>query len=272
MAEITQRDGERLIAENIKSKGEYLAFLKHLFAYDFLQKFGSPDKLALEIGFGSGYGASHSSKFFKNLSAVEVDVEAVKYAQEIYKGSNVNFENYNGSKLPYPDNHFDVVYSFQVIEHVPFDKEFLIEAKRVLKPAGNLIITTPNRLYRLKDGEKPRNRFHLREYAPMQLKSLLLECFSQAELVGVKGVGEVHQFELDRVKKGLGKMDPLRFRDHMPESLKKPLRNLINMIRGKYNRAAEESLTLKDQYSLKDYFIEKEDINSTLDLMGICKK
>ncbi|MGE3609192.1 MAG: class I SAM-dependent methyltransferase [Bacteriovoracaceae bacterium] len=272
MSDITQRDGERLIAENIDTKGEYLAFLKHLFAYDYLKEFSRTDGKALEVGFGSGYGTEYASRFFQKVDAVEVDKEAIDYANRKYQLSNVTFQNYDGSRLPFSDNNFDVVYSFQVIEHVPFDKEFLLEAKRVLRPGGKLIITTPNRLYRLKDGQKPLNRFHLREYSPSQLKQLLTSCFDQFILQGVKGVGEVHQYEIDRVKKGLGKWDPFRIRDHIPENLKKPLRNVINSLRGKYNHNLEKDLSFKDKYSLKDYYIEKDDINSTLDLMAICSK
>ncbi len=267
---ITQRDGERLIAENIQSKGEYLAFLKHLFAYDLLKKYKSSDKCALEIGFGSGYGSDYAAPFFKTLDCVEVDDEAVRYAQATYKHPNLTFKQFNGARLPYADDTFDVVYSFQVIEHVPKDDEFLKEAKRVLRPNGVLIITTPNRLYRLKDGEKPRNRFHLREYSPSQLKDVVLKVFPKTTLQGVKGVGEVHQYELDRVKAGLGKYDPLRIRDHLPESIKAPARKIIRGILGKKTKALPDDF--KTKYTLNDYFVEATDINSTLDLLAVCEK
>jgi len=50
--------------------------------------------------------------------------------------------------LPYPDASFDVVYSTEVIEHVEGHRNFLVEAARVLKPNGWLVLTTPN-LHRL---------------------------------------------------------------------------------------------------------------------------
>lgn len=55
--------------------------------------------------------------------------------------------------------------SFQVIEHIIDDSLFLAEAARVLRPDGRLLLVTPDRQYRLLPGQRPWNRWHVREYA-----------------------------------------------------------------------------------------------------------
>ncbi len=53
--------------------------------------------------------------------------------------------NIEGDRLPYPDGHFDVVLFCEVLEHLTHDPlAALLEIRRVLKPGGRLILTTPN--------------------------------------------------------------------------------------------------------------------------------
>lgn len=271
MVSITQRDGERIIAENISSKAEYLPYLKHLFAYDFLKQFKETRGEILEIGFGSAYGTVYVSEFVHHVYAIEVDQETVDYAKSKYSDKNITFLKFDGSRIPFEDNHFELIYFFQVIEHIEQDQGFLREVRRVLAPGGKAIFTTPNRLYRLKEGEKPRNPFHIREYSPQQMKDLVKGVFSDFEVLGVKGRTEVQEYEINRVKAGMGHLDPLGLRRVIPESVKKPLRNFMNSLRGKKldEKLGREHL---EKYSLNDYFIERDDIDSTLDLLVIAKK
>jgi ubiquinone/menaquinone biosynthesis C-methylase UbiE len=52
---------------------------------------------------------------------------------------------YNGKKFPFPDNTFDYVINFDVIEHIPHDELFVREMKRVLKKGGKTVVATPNK-------------------------------------------------------------------------------------------------------------------------------
>ena len=55
----------------------------------------------------------------------------------------------SGADLPFPDGHFDSVLSDNVIEHIPdaLIPRHLRETRRVLKPGGRYVFTTPNRLF-----------------------------------------------------------------------------------------------------------------------------
>jgi ubiquinone/menaquinone biosynthesis C-methylase UbiE len=272
MAEITQRDGERLIPETFKNRNDYLAFLKHLFAYEHLGNLAKKSDRALEIGFGTGYGTRHASKFFSHINAIEVDIETVNFAKEKFSSSSITYDSFDGKSIPFPDNSFDLVYSFQVIEHVQKDLEFLREAKRVLKPNGILFISTPNRNYRLKPGEKPKNRFHIREYSEIDLDQIVKKVFTKFELTGLFGKGEVHQIEINRVKQGLGHLDPIGLRHLMPAKLKQKLKKVINVVSGKKIMPDTEKSNFMSKYSTQDYFISQENIAGSLDLYVIATK
>ena len=75
--------------------------------------------------------------------------------------------------LPFPDGDFDVVISFQVREYVEDVDSYLKEIRRVQKPGGRLLLTTPNSSLRLLPGQKPWDRFHVREYIYRAIKNTL---------------------------------------------------------------------------------------------------
>ena len=68
-------------------------------------------------------------------------------------------------QLDFPENSVDFIVTFQVIEHIQDDEEFIKEIYRVLKAGGKLILTTPNRLMSLS-----RNPWHVREYSPEEMR------------------------------------------------------------------------------------------------------
>lgn len=118
--------------------------------------------------------------------------------------------------------------SFQVIEHIQDDISFVKEIYRVLKEEGMFSLTIPNRLYRLKPKEKPRNPFHVREYAPLDLQRLLIKIFNEANVFGIRGIKEVQEIEVNRTKDSIIlKLDSLSLRRFLPFSFRrKVLRTL----------------------------------------------
>lgn len=88
-----------------------------------------------------------------------------------------------------PDNYFDFVLCFQVIEHIK-DSDFLLkEIKRVLKDNGKLIISTPNKKKSL-----TKNPWHVREYTDSEFSELLSQCFSVIETKGIQGSEKVNLY------------------------------------------------------------------------------
>ena len=87
---------------------------------------------------------------------------------------------FDAAALPFQDRQFDALFAGEVIEHVPDVRESLREWRRVLKPGGVAIITTPNRerLAALVDGcESPYSPDHLNELSYRELtQDLLPDC------------------------------------------------------------------------------------------------
>src|SRR5579872_5938218 len=119
----------------------------------------------LEVGCGEGRGVTWLMPKVENFSAIDKIAEIVEGLKQ--KFPQGNFESGNIPPLPYGDNMFDCLVSFQVIEHIADDSFYLKEISRVLKPNGLALITTPNKLMSLS-----RNPWHEREYKAEELTSL----------------------------------------------------------------------------------------------------
>ncbi len=147
------------------------------------------------------------------------------------------------------------------------------ELKRVLKPGGAAFITTPNKTYRLKPGQKPWNRYHKREYYPKELENVLRKIFSDVKVWGVFGNDEITKIEFNRVKTGflLSIVARLQIRRFIPEKLDFIIARMIRTIKGKKIPETGDRQFL-DKYSLADFTVKGENVEGSLDLMGICKK
>lgn len=121
----------------------------------------------LDVGMGIGYGMNLLSIKAKEVCAVDVDKKAVEYCTKNVLGKNPKVKElklYDGYKLPYKDNYFDVVTCVDVVEHVEDYDKFIDELLRVAKRA--VVFGTPNRRpeYTNPDGT-PTNYWHLREWS-----------------------------------------------------------------------------------------------------------
>jgi len=112
-----------------------------------------------------------------------------------------------------PDNHFDFVVSFQVIEHIKNDVQYVKEIHRVLKKGGKFIVTTPNKKMSL-----TRNPWHIREYLIDELKDLLSVDFSTVDARGVFGNEEVMKYYEENKKsvKKITRFDIFNLQYNMP--------------------------------------------------------
>ncbi len=194
------RTGERIDPVNFRDKESYLMYLRHLEAYKHASCIIPPSSLVLDVGCGYGYGTRILSGEFRTIG-IDVNEDIINSALIRYgHDSMCDFAVYDGTKIPYIDEVFDAVVSFQVIEHVLDDENFISEIHRVLRPRGMFILTTPNKSLRLKHREKPWNKYHKREYTWQELYDVLSTKFQDIRIMGVHGSEKVRQMETDRIK------------------------------------------------------------------------
>lgn len=93
----------------------------------------------LELGCGRGEFLNE----FTNLGLKGYGTDVSGYAKDFCKNAEIKISDITKEKLPYPDNHFDIVYSKSFIEHFYYPEIVFEEAYRVLKPSGMFINLTP---------------------------------------------------------------------------------------------------------------------------------
>jgi SAM-dependent methyltransferase len=100
-------------------------------------------KMILDVGCGLG---TYVEKFLQHSNQVYgIDVEVERVVEAGKRLPNVLTAA--AEALPFPDNCFDVLLLHEVLEHVEDDRQVVLEAYRVLKPGGKMVIFAPNRLY-----------------------------------------------------------------------------------------------------------------------------
>jgi SAM-dependent methyltransferase len=138
----------------------------------------------LEAGCGEGYGAALLAERARTVLALDYDAATAAHVAARYPG--VLVARANLACLPLPDAAVDVVANLQVIEHLWDQAGFLAECRRVLRPGGTLLLTTPNRITFSPGRETPLNPFHTRELSGAELAGLLREAgFEGIVLAGV---------------------------------------------------------------------------------------
>jgi len=137
------------------------------------------NRTVLDIACGEGYGASFLSKVAAKVMAVDVDAATIEKAEEKYKADNLDFISGSILQIPFPDRSFDMITCFETLEHVAEHEEAMTELKRVLKPGGILMISTPDRT-NYSEKRNYKNPFHKKELNAEEFKSLIRKFFSSS--------------------------------------------------------------------------------------------
>lgn len=141
------------------------------------------DREVLDVACGEGYGSSYMADFARGVIGVDVSAEAIDHAARTYKKSNLSFIEGNAAELEFSDNSFDVVVSFETVEHLAEQSEMIAEIRRVLRPGGFLIISSPNRPVYSEESDEP-NEFHVKELDFDEFDKLLKEQFTTVNYYG----------------------------------------------------------------------------------------
>lgn len=226
--------GERVLEDAyMRSLGAYTIYSMHAASYAFVQAICTGKKV-LDFGCGSGYGTGRISEFAQEAYGADVAGDAVEYAKARYRNDNLHFLKIDPQPpLPFPDESFDVVLSFQVIEHVSDDDAYLREAHRLLKPGGTLVVITPDRKNRLLPGQKPWNRWHLREYGMAQLAGKVRRHFQLTNELRMGARREIAATEINRYTRTKWLTLPATL-PFIPEPVRRGALDLIHAIIGTF--------------------------------------
>lgn len=142
----------------------------------------------LDIASGEGYGSAMLAGRAAKVFGVDIDAEAVASANIRYGRSGVlEYQVGDAYALPFGDQTFDAVVSFETIEHIEHPQRLLKEIKRVLKKGGFAVISSPNKsIYNR--GLKEPNRFHLSEMEIGEFTSTLESHFAHVAVFGQRMV------------------------------------------------------------------------------------
>jgi ubiquinone/menaquinone biosynthesis C-methylase UbiE len=131
-------------------------------------------KDVLDAACGVGYGVEIlAAAGAKSVSGIDLDPEAVATAKERFGEHAAALVEGDLRELPFEDDSFDVVTSFETIEHMEEGERALAEMRRVLRPGGLLIVSSPN-----PDAYLPGNEFHVHEFRPEELTAAVDELFA----------------------------------------------------------------------------------------------
>ena len=141
-------------------------------------------KTVLDLASGEGYGAALLAKHAARVVGVEIDPEAVHHASSQYTQNGLSFVVGSITHIPLQMDHaFDVITCFEAFEHIARQDLLLSEVKRLLKPGGLFIVSTPNKLvYTDLSGEV--NPFHVREFYRDEYEKILQDNFVHVRLFG----------------------------------------------------------------------------------------
>jgi SAM-dependent methyltransferase len=236
---------ERYTPEAADALGQEVVGLYHRFAYTYAASLVAPGHRVLDVGCGVGYGSQILRGAGAEYLGIDVDPAAIAHAKARYDGE---FRLYDGVVLP--EERFDLVTCFQVIEHVA-EPDGLLE--QIARRGVEAVFTTPNRGVRLRPGEQPWNRYHVREYSRNDLRELLARHFPKVSVSFVRGPKEIEAIELGRIARArrLARLDVFQLRRRAPKAVDRFLRARLRPATPQLSRAVSaDSLWLSQEPGL----------------------
>jgi 2-polyprenyl-3-methyl-5-hydroxy-6-metoxy-1,4-benzoquinol methylase len=167
---------ERLVLDQDNESN--IIYDEHLVRYRLAAKLAS-GKRVLDIACGSGYGANILAEAgAAQVTAVDISPEAVAAAQKKYTRDNLVYKVGDAEEIKEADESFDLIVSFETIEHLKNPEKYLAQLARVLKKEGMALISTPNiEIF----GQK--NPYHLHEFTKNEFKEMIGKYFSNQTIL-----------------------------------------------------------------------------------------
>ncbi len=236
------------------------------FAYEFAEAFVKGKNTA-DIGCADGYGTQHLADFTATTVGVDYSEVTIEEARKKHAAkTNLTFKSGKVPPIPLADESVDVVTAFQFIEHIEQRKAFMADVKRVLKPGGIFLCTTPNIKMSI-----ARNPFHVHEYTFDEMKQEAGSVFENIELKGLQGNDVVNKYYADNSKwvKKILMLDPLGLHKMLPSNwLVAPYNFLTSLMRKNLKETNNDTLKI----STKDFYLTTDSLDTTWDIFLIARK
>lgn len=142
------------------------------------------DRVVVDAGTNEGAGAALFARHAARVVAFDVSSEGIEAARARYVRPNLEFHVHDATRpFPIPDGEADVVFSSEVIEHLPDGDAFLRAAARALKPGGLLLLKTPNDDYNRYENRL--NPHHVSPYSASRLRGKVQVRFEAVRISGL---------------------------------------------------------------------------------------
>jgi SAM-dependent methyltransferase len=222
------------------------------------------NKTVLDIACGTGYGIAILKKHARHVTGVDVDpIAASEALAECDDKADVLLGN--GLGLPFADASFDVITSFETLEHLHERSAFLAELARVLTPDGVLLLSTPNANYSKPVNGKPTNPFHIHEYTPQELRDEIEAYFTIDRFLG------------QTLDPSTGVPPFYEAQKNLPKDLATQMRlvgwKIFNKIPFTLRERLSEMIWGKPFYPVEmDYNFDEETVETATTLLAVCRK
>ena len=217
-------------------------FRRHEAAYFALLPFCT-GAVVLDAGAGEGYGAELFRRTASRVVALDYLPDVCAHVARRYPA--VSSVQGDLQRMPLGTGAVEVVANLQVIEHLHDQLGFVAECARVLRPAGTLIVTTPNRLTFSPGSAEPLNPFHTRELSAAELTALLAPHFTVTRTLGLSHGSRIRRWE----KRHGSLVDTLVATS--PDRWGAQIRRLVRSVRA------------------ADFVVSPDDVDASLDLVVI---
>jgi SAM-dependent methyltransferase len=153
---------------------------EHRSRYRFAAQFAA-GRQVLDVASGAGFGMQMLRQ--AGACPIGLDYDAHALSQVLSVEPKARLVHADATCLPFHPHSLDLVVSFETIEHVPDAQALVREVRRVLKPGGRLVLSTPNRAFGPEE-RHTQNPFHVREFTADELRDVLQASFDDVQLYG----------------------------------------------------------------------------------------
>lgn len=156
--------------------------LEHLHRYALAKDFAAK-KIVLDIACGEGYGSAVLAGTADRVYGVDIAPDAIAHAKATYQRPNLEFLVGQCAKIPLPDCAVDLVVSFETIEHHTQHEAMFAEIKRVLRPGGIMVMSSPDKA-EYTERTNHANAYHVKELYADEFQRLVERYFSCVAMLG----------------------------------------------------------------------------------------